>query len=183
MKAKEFKSWLKSIEQLNRSQRIKLRERLEEKADIDKVATLIEQNLENKLVCPHCGGSEFHRWGKASELQRYRCRQCNRTFNALTGTPWARLRHKDKWLEFEQTMVDGLSLRKSANICGIAINTSFKWRHRFLQITATELSDKMNNIAETGETNYRQSPQGQHHLPGPPRKGGSKAVKRDTPDK
>ncbi|MCB1986542.1 MAG: IS1 family transposase [Burkholderiales bacterium] len=144
---------------------------------------MIEQSPKNKPACPHCAGTELYRWGKASEVQRYRCRQCNHTFNTLTGSPLARLRHKDKWLEFEQAMADGLSLRKSASVCGIALNTCLKWRHRFLQITATELSGKINDFAETGETNYQQSPQGQHPLPDPFRKRNGKAVKRDTPDK
>ena len=37
--------------------------------------------------------------GMADGLQRYKCRACDRSFNALTGTPLARLRHKSKWLE------------------------------------------------------------------------------------
>ena len=104
MKSAEFKIWVNSIDCMSRSQRDKLRERLEGKASIDEVVTLIEQSLNDEAVCPHCMGTELYRWGKASKLQRYRCRQCNRTFNALTGTPLARLRYKDKWIEFEQAM-------------------------------------------------------------------------------
>jgi transposase-like protein len=32
----------------------------------------------------------------AHGLQRYRCVDCARSFNALTGTPLARLRHRPK---------------------------------------------------------------------------------------
>ncbi len=70
------------------------------KASIDKVITLIEGNVVGEPACPYCSGTQLYRWGKANELQRYRCRQCNHAFNTLTGTPLARLRHKDKWLEF-----------------------------------------------------------------------------------
>lgn len=38
--------------------------------------------------CPHCGGQRLQRWGHASGLQRHRCGDCHRSFNALTGTPW-----------------------------------------------------------------------------------------------
>lgn len=165
MKTKESKHWLKPKKRLSRGEQNKLREGSEGKASIEEVITLIEQSPENKPVCPHCKGTEFYRWGKASELQRYRCRQCNRTFNALTGTPRARLRHKDKWLEFEKTMIEGLSLRKSASICGIATNTSFKWRKRFLQIPATKQSDKINDIVEGDETKILQSSKKQRRLP------------------
>src|SRR6185369_5053569 len=49
--------------------------------------------------CPHCGNQKVVCNGNADGLQRYKCRQCGRTFNALTGTPLARLRQKGKWLE------------------------------------------------------------------------------------
>jgi len=44
--------------------------------------------------CPHCANREVVRWGQASELPRYRCKACSRTFNALTKTPLANLRMK-----------------------------------------------------------------------------------------
>jgi transposase-like protein len=45
------------------------------------------------------------RHGHAHGLQRYRCRTCARTFNAFSGTPLARLRHKSRWLDY----LDGVS--------------------------------------------------------------------------
>jgi len=180
MKATEFKAWMKSIERMSRNQRDKLRRRLEGKEDADEAVVLIERSQGDKLACPDCKATELYRWGKVSELQRYRCRQCNRTFNALTGTPLARLRHKDKWLEYEQTMMQGLSIRKSADNCKIAKNTSFKWRHRFLQIPATHQSGKMNGIVEADETYFLESFKGQRRLPRPARKRGGRAVKKGT---
>jgi hypothetical protein len=49
-----------------------------------------------KQSCPDCGGNRCHRSGHANGLQRYRCAACRRSFNALTGTPLARLRLPDK---------------------------------------------------------------------------------------
>ena len=97
----EFKVWMKSFDRMSRSQRDKLRGRLQREASIDEVTTLIEQSLNDEPAYPHCISAKLYRWGKVSELQRYRCRQCKRTFNALTNTPLARLRHKDKWLDYE----------------------------------------------------------------------------------
>jgi transposase-like protein len=180
MKSLEFKVWMKSIERMSRGQRDKLRKRLAGKASIDEVITLIEGNVVGEPACPYCSGKQLYRWGKASELQRYRCRQCNHTFNALTGTPLARLRYKDKWLEFEQAMIDGLSLRRSANSCGITKNTSFKWRHRFLRIPAIQQSNQMNGIVEADETYFLESFKGQRRLRRASRKRGGKAAKRGT---
>ena len=48
--------------------------------------------------CPRCHCRQVHRCGHASGLQRYRCCRCGRSYNALSGTPLARLRLKEKWL-------------------------------------------------------------------------------------
>src|SRR5271166_36153 len=45
------------------------------------------------LGCPHCGGDEIRPRGKANGKPRYRCISCCKTFNPLTGTPLAGLRH------------------------------------------------------------------------------------------
>lgn len=121
---------------MSRGQRDKLRERLERKAGADTIIELIEQGKNSERICPYCQGTEQYRCGKVSELRRYRCCHCNHTFNALTGTALARLRHKDKWFDYEQAMVQGVSVYKAAISCGVITNTNFKWRHRFLRVPA-----------------------------------------------
>jgi len=68
-----------------------------------------------KLKCPHCKGKRIVRFGKASGLQRYRCKQCFRTFNTLTGTPLSHLRYKERWKNFSKSLIEGQSVRKSAS--------------------------------------------------------------------
>jgi hypothetical protein len=71
------------------------------------------------LGCPHCANRDVVRWCQASELPRYRCKACSRTFNALTKTPLAHLRLKEKWAEQTQAMIDGVSTAKAAVRCGV----------------------------------------------------------------
>src|ERR1035437_793839 len=108
MKATEFKTWMEAFNRMSRSQRDTLRLQLQGKVTGDEGVKLIEQSLADVAACPHCAGTELYRWGKSCDLQRYRCRNCKSTFNALTLTPLARLRHKDKWLNYEQALVQGL---------------------------------------------------------------------------
>jgi transposase-like protein len=63
----------------------------------------------------------------ANDLQRYRCCSCGRTFNDLTGTPLARLRHKAKWLAYSQVLLDSLPVRTAADRVGVHRNTAFRW--------------------------------------------------------
>ena len=48
------------------------------------VAALGQRRVDS-VGCPHCDNCDVVRWGKASDLPRYRCKACSRTFNALTA--------------------------------------------------------------------------------------------------
>lgn len=61
---------------------------------------LDESTAQATLHCPVCQSAHLHRHGHAHGLQRYRCVPCGRTVNALRGTPLARLRHKECWLDY-----------------------------------------------------------------------------------
>src|SRR3954451_11586591 len=54
--------------------------------------------------CPHCGAVGVVKHGLDDNgQQRFRCRPplgCGRTFNALTGTPLARMRKPEIWLAY-----------------------------------------------------------------------------------
>lgn len=76
-------------------QRELFKKRLDELDEQQKGLAVIESSSANEpRCCPHCQGTELYRHGHVSGLQRYRCRTCRRTFNALTGTALARLRKK-----------------------------------------------------------------------------------------
>ena len=83
--------------------------------------------------CPHCASREIVGWGRSDGLLRFRCKSCGRTFNALTKTPMAHLRKKEKWLDHARAMIEGKSLAKTAQLCGVHPTTAFRSRHRFLR--------------------------------------------------
>jgi transposase-like protein len=93
---------------------------------------IVEGRLPARPHCPHCGDACTVRNGHANGLQRHKCRSCGKTFNALTGTPLARLHLRGKWLAQAAALRDGLSLNRTADRLGIAQSTAFRWRHRFL---------------------------------------------------
>jgi len=55
---------------------------------------VIESCFDDKKACPHCHSVKLYRYGVVSGLQRHRCRDCQKTFDALTKTPLACLRNK-----------------------------------------------------------------------------------------
>lgn len=131
------------------------------------------------LGCPHCANRDVVRWGRASGLPRYRCKSCSRTFNALTKTPLAHLRLKQKWAEQTRAMIDGVSTAKAAARCGVHYTTAFRWRHRFLASLAGDKPRTLTGVVEGDETFILESFKGKRsNMPRKPRKRGGKSAKR-----
>jgi transposase-like protein len=113
-----FRKWLQRVEQLTRRQREQLLDVLRPAVDLDRARAAIE-GARSSLSCPHCGGQRLYRHGYDRGLQRYRCRACKKTFNALSGTPLARLRHRQHWLGYLDGMLDGTPVRAAAEAIGV----------------------------------------------------------------
>ena len=138
---------------------------------------LIEEAV-GRRPCPDCGSQRCHRCGQANGLQRYRCVVCRRSFNALTGTPLARLRLRDKWLPYLQCLIESLTVRAAATRMAVAKSTSFRWRHRFIAAVRRERHPPLSGIVEADETYHLESQKGSRHLDRPPRRRGGTATRR-----
>ena len=139
---------------------------------------LIEDVARQRLACPACHSAHVHRHGHAHGLQRYRCVPCGRTFNALTGTPLARLRHKAQWLEYADCLLDSVSVRRAASRLGLHRNTTFRWRHRFLSLAKTDRPHCLHGIAEADELYVLESQKGARTMTRPARRRGGRATLR-----
>jgi len=178
MKTKAYREWTDGIKSLTRSQRKSVFSQLNA---VESQEAIIDE-LENNHVhrCPHCQGERLSRWGRQSGLQRFRCRDCGKCFNALTGTPLARLRRKECWLDYSQALIEGLTVRASAARCGVAKTTSFRWRHRFLTDLAELKATSLTGIVEADETYFPLSFKGSRHMPRPPHRRGHAIHQRGT---
>jgi transposase-like protein len=144
----------------------------------DLVAELGQRRLDS-IGCPHCECRQVAPWGQASGIPRYRCSNCRRTFNALTKTPLAHLRMKEKWVTQTEALIDGVSTAKAAKRCDVDYKTAFRWRHRFLASLAGDKPRTLSGIVEGDETFILESFKGKRSdMPRKPRKRGGKATKR-----
>lgn len=128
--------------------------------------------------CPRCQCTRVHRCGQASGLQRFRCRACRRSYNALTGTPLARLRKREKWLPYLQCLLESRTVRDAAGVVAVHRTTSFRWRHRFLAGTRRERPRILGSIVEADETYMLESQKGSRRLARPARRRGGAAKRR-----
>ncbi len=175
MKDAEFQGLVAQLGGLSEVQRGALLEALKSKRPAAEALKLIEARFGAAPCCGHCGSHAQQPWGHASDLKRYRCKDCRRTFNALTGTPLAaaQLHRRDVWLAYGQALADGVSLRKAAKRCRIDLTTSFRWRHRFLATAQDKKARSLAGVVEADETFFLKSHKGSRKIAGrAPRKRG-----------
>lgn len=182
MKAQAFRDWLKELSRLTARQRVLVEEALHHDAPERLAEGVVNRRANEVHACPHCYSGQLMGWGKEGGVQRYRCRSCLKTFNALTGTPMAHLKRRDAWLAYAQALIDGLSVRQAARSAGVDRTTSFRWRHRLLQHPAEENGSELSAIVEADETYFLESFKGQRHLSRPARHRGGHAKKRGLSD-
>ena len=141
---------------------------LKNKIEVHESKKIVAKTLEtpsNKIFCAHCKSKSFYKWGIQNDLQRYKCKECNKTFNSLSGTPLAKLKRKGHWLEYSSCLKNGFSIRKSAQICGISQTTSFRWRHRFLKGQNLFEPHNIKGIIEIDNFKIKRSFKGAKNIP------------------
>ena len=179
MQRVEFKHLLAQISMLSADQRASLVQSLQADARGMEVVQLIESARRPLLTCPRCDGQRHHRHGCANGLQRFRCVDCARTFNSLSGTPMARLRLKPRWLDYSaEALNPATTVRRAADRVGVHKNTSFRWRHRMLEWTRFDRPSPLNGIVEADEMYILESEKGARQLTRPARRRGGVAAKR-----
>ncbi|NRB42589.1 MAG: IS1595 family transposase [Pseudomonadales bacterium] len=153
MNNKQFQTFLRQISSLNYSQLKQLRHSSDTQISSNIVGQAISDREETISACPHCDSKKLNRWGMTKQgIQRFRCKSCNKTFNALSGTPLYRMRKPEKWLKYTQLMWQGVPLRKAASELDINLRTSFRWRHVFLKKPSKAGCNKLTGIIEADET-------------------------------
>jgi transposase-like protein len=177
MDRKQFEAWLSAAETLTAAQRAEAVAVLAGRAAGPAALAAIEFGVGEDRLCPHCGTPGAVARGRARGLRRYQCKGCGRTFGALTGTPLSGLHHKERWLDFGQSLAARETVREAAARCAVAVSTAFRWRHRFLGAVKSGAST-LKGIVEADETFVLASRKGERDLGRKPRKRGGKAQKR-----
>jgi Transposase and inactivated derivatives len=91
--------------------------------------------------CPRCGSGHVVKRGLDGRgEQRFLCRRCSRTFTARTNRVFATTKlERATWMKFAECHVDVLTLRESAERCGVSLKTAFFMRHRILECIAQSM--------------------------------------------
>lgn len=123
-------------------------------------------------VCPHCSARGALKWGRFSGRQRYRCRECGRTFSTFTSSPLYHLKRPDLWSGFLWCMEGRLTVRRTGTILAIDKDTALRWRHRVLEHWRQEGRRRLAGQVVVGDFPIAVNRKGSRSLDRPPRKRG-----------
>ena len=112
MDRKRFQVLVAQLSDLSGVQRAALITALKRRLPADEALQLIDSHFLADPCCGHCRSKNAGGWSAQGGLKRYRCKDCGKTFNALTGTPLAQLHRRDAWFAYAQALADGVSLEE-----------------------------------------------------------------------
>ena len=114
-----------------------------------------KERFANGRVCPVCGATHVVRNGKRKDgTQKYICKDCGKSFVITTNSIVSGTRKDfNVWIKYVDCMLNGFSVRKAAEECGIHRNTAFAWRHKILDALQNMANDViLDGIVEADET-------------------------------
>lgn len=86
------------------------------------------------ITCPYCNSTEFKRDGIRHDKQRFRCKNCRRTFTAITGIILADTKKSQKKREdFVIQFTNDATLTASHEYSAINKNTAHLWRIKMMR--------------------------------------------------
>lgn len=151
------------------------------------VGEKIEEYAEEKPIkpCPHCKSENVHRYGQVSERQRYRCKDCGKSFMETTNTVMAHSHCGEAaWKQVIRDTVERVPLDETAAALELSHSTAFNMRHKILLALEAEEARNptvLSGVCELDDTYVLECYKGKK-LPADfwrkPRKHGATAQKR-----
>lgn len=117
---------------------------------------LASENTTDIPDCPYCSSTKAIRYGHKCGKQRFRCKQCGRTFVTTTHTIMSQSHFSEAvWQEVISDTVHGNAIDHSAKKLGINHRTVFDMRHKIL-LALQELPETahilLDGVSELDET-------------------------------
>ena len=164
MKTNDFRILMRRLGELSPAQIQDATGRIKEvRAKMQAVAEL-EARAHAFGGCPHCQHDRREKWGRTrTNIQRYRCRSCRRTFTGRTGSKIEKLHRPDLFLEVVNDMLaehPPSSIRPLSRRLNRNKHTIWRWRMVVLEALSGVSSKTFAGIVEADETFQRESRKG-----------------------
>lgn len=173
MSRKQFSSAIKAIEKLNYTELKRANQAVQSKLSQDEMGLIIAEREDNIDSCPYCRHEYFIKWGSSRQgKQRFKCKGCSKTFNALANTPLHKMKKPALMISYGKLMDFAIPLRECAMELSVNLKTAFLWRHKLLINPELTKPVELLGIVEADETFVPESHKGSKSLAKKPRKRG-----------
>lgn len=111
----------------------------------------------NSVLCPHCKHDRIVKNGHTDGRQRYKCRNCGKTFILpISNVHDDTKKNRAIWNKYINCMMEGFGVSKAAAICDITHLTAFRMRMKILD-ALQNMQNSVNNghISHTDETYFQ----------------------------
>lgn len=110
--------------------------------------------LQDRCCCPHCQGINVVKNGHKGNVQRFKCKDCGKTFTFSNNTIlFSTKKDLETWKKYCECFLEKKSLRRCAEICDISLETAFRWRHKILDALQNMQSNiTLKGVVESDET-------------------------------
>ena len=156
---------LKAIKKLSEKDFNELLNALTKEKSSENFDTVLSaKKFQNGRHCPHCQSKHVIKNGHKGKFQRWLCKDCKKTFSIrINSILFSSKKSFETWKKYLECMMDGFSVRKSAEKCGITVSTAFIWRHKVLDaLQEMQNSVELNGVVEADETFFALSFKGNH---------------------
>ena len=143
---------------------------------MDIMVTLnFQQRLERLMInsnCPICNSQIIVKNGKENYVQRYRCKDCGKSFTLFTNTVLEKTKwHWDIWIKVLEMTLNNYSLNnmktvleKDYGCIEISPKTIFLWKHKLIHVLASFPMPKLTGVIQIDETFIREAQKGSKNL-------------------
>lgn len=122
---------------------------------VDELRTmLLNDETKPPRGCPECGSGGYVRYGRTAKgTERFRCKSCGRTFTPKRLISNSQI-PEEKWMAFAECYVYGISIRGSADRCGVSASTAYRMKCRIDGLIDGDESGGGDDIFSDGHTRH-----------------------------
>jgi transposase-like protein len=112
----------------------------------------ILQHKKLSKECIYCKSIKVYKHGTYKNGgTRYRCQDCKKSYNELTGTSIHCIKKKELWDRFIEMMLESKPVRGIAKELKISPTTAFEWRHKILTSFDNLFTKTFKGVVETDD--------------------------------
>ena len=132
--------------------------------------------------CPHCKCKNIIKFGSYKNVQRYRCKECGKTFSNKTNTSfYYSKKNSETWVKYIELMLQRKTLNECSKELGISLPTAFYWRHKILfSLSKVKEAEKLKNNIHISKILIKENFKGERQIRNKERKNVWNVIAMDS---